>query len=126
MADDYKVGYRKPPRHSQFRKGQSGNLNGRPKGTKNFKTDLLEELGERIPIRERGRSRQITKQRALIKGLFAAALQGKNAARGHVLTLITRLLPSDPENEPNNSELSAEEQEILRAAVARIRPSDKS
>src|ERR1700739_2343235 len=28
----YEVGYRKPPRHTQFRKGQSGNPGGRPRG----------------------------------------------------------------------------------------------
>jgi hypothetical protein len=126
MADDYKVGYRKPPRHTQFRKGQSGNPNGRPKGTKNLKTDLLEELAERIPIRERGRPRHITKQRAVIKGVVAATLQGKDAARGHLLTLMTRVLPPDAENDSSHSDLSPEEQEILRAVVARTKPSDKS
>jgi phage terminase large subunit-like protein len=40
--DDYEVGYGKPPASSRFRKGQSGNRSGRPKGTKNLKTDLLE------------------------------------------------------------------------------------
>jgi hypothetical protein len=31
-ADDHEVGYRKPPAHSRFRKGQSGNPGGRPRG----------------------------------------------------------------------------------------------
>ena len=48
---DYEVGYRKPPKHTRFKPGQSGNLRGRPKGTKNLKTDLMEELGEKILIR---------------------------------------------------------------------------
>ena len=38
------VGYRKPPKATQFKQGQSGNPHGRPKGTKNLKTDLIEEL----------------------------------------------------------------------------------
>ncbi len=42
----YDVGYRKPPKHTRFKPGQSGNPRGRPKGTKNLKTDLIEELGE--------------------------------------------------------------------------------
>ncbi len=34
MADDYEIGYGKPPKQTQFRKGQSGNPRGRPKGKK--------------------------------------------------------------------------------------------
>jgi hypothetical protein len=43
---DYDVGHAKPPKHTRFQPGQSGNPRGRPKGTKNLKTDLIEELGE--------------------------------------------------------------------------------
>lgn len=48
------IGYKKPPRHTRFRKGQSGNPKGRPKGTQNLKTDLAEELSE--PHLESGRN----------------------------------------------------------------------
>ena len=39
---DYKVGYKRPPLHTRFQKGQSGNPRGRPKGSKNFSTLLSE------------------------------------------------------------------------------------
>ena len=44
MSRDYDVGYKKPPKHGRFRKGRSGNAKGRPKGGKNLKTELMEEL----------------------------------------------------------------------------------
>ena len=55
MADkdhDYEVGYGKPPKAGRFKPGQSGNPRGRPKGTLNLKTDLQQELAERISVRE--------------------------------------------------------------------------
>ena len=83
MATDYEVGYKKPPKQSQFKQGQSGNPRGRPKGTKNLKTDLLEELGEQILVREGSRTRKISKQRAMLKNLIAQTLKVRRSRHGH-------------------------------------------
>src|SRR5215471_11970702 len=76
MGEKYEVGYRKPPKASRFKAGQSGNPKGRPRGSPNLATDLSAELGEQITVREGGQARQVSKQRALIKSLMAKALQG--------------------------------------------------
>ena len=72
----YNVGYGKPPKSGQFKPGKSGNSKGRPKGSRKLATDLATELNEQITVREDGRSRRVSKQRALIKSLMAKALQG--------------------------------------------------
>ena len=46
--DDYQVGYGKPPDHSRFVKGQSGNPRGRPPGAQNMKTLLTKALNELV------------------------------------------------------------------------------
>ena len=69
--NDYKVGYGKPPKSGQFKRGKSGNPKGRPKGSLKLATDLAAELSEQITVREDGKARRVSKQRALIKSLMA-------------------------------------------------------
>lgn len=73
--EDRDGGYGRPPKHSQFKKGQSGNPRGRPKNASSFKTDLAAELQEKLVLTENGKERKITKQRAFIKTLTAAAIK---------------------------------------------------
>ena len=66
---DYEVGYGKPPRHTRFAKGQSGNPRGRPSGTKNLKTLLSEALNEPVIVTENGGRRKVSKRQAIITQL---------------------------------------------------------
>ena len=86
------VGYRRPPRNTRFQKGRSGNPKGRPKGTKNLKTDLLEELQEMIPIREGNQEKRVSKQRAMVKSQVARAVRGDTRAMGLIVQLMFRLI----------------------------------
>src|SRR5258707_14914128 len=93
------VGYRTPPKATRWKPGTSGNPKGRPKGSANLATDLSAELGEQITVREGGRPRRISKQRALVKSLMAKALQGDVRATTAVLALYARVITETPEAE---------------------------
>ena len=72
----YLVGYGKPPIRSRFKKGRSGNPQGRPKGSLNFATVLLRTLREKVVIHENGKRRVITKLEASLKQLVNKATAG--------------------------------------------------
>ena len=53
-----------PPKHTQFRKGTSGNPRGRPKGSKNLATYLMEAARDQVSATVGGRTRTISKLQA--------------------------------------------------------------
>ena len=120
VPDHELVGYGRPPLHTRYRKGQSGNPKGRPRGTKNLATDLVEELTERIPIREGDRQLRVSKQRALLKALMSKALKGDTRAAGLVLRLIATIMPPDTAAANNTStEVDENDLAILERFIAR-------
>ena len=76
MNDDNKVGYKRPPSHSRFKAGQSGNPKGRPKGQKSLRQEVLEELLGTVTIKENGKAVTVTKARAMVKALIGKAASG--------------------------------------------------
>jgi hypothetical protein len=116
--DGYSVGYKRPPLHSRFRKGASGNRAGRPQGSRNLKTDFLEEMNQTIPVTEGGKQRTLSKQQITIKALITQAMKGDIRAAAKVIDLSLRLCPQD---QPDDAErdLSLADQEILAAFLKR-------
>ena len=119
----YDVGYKKPPQATQFQKGRSGNVKGRPRGTKNFKTDLQEELFEQVRVTEGGRTVVLTKQRALVKRLFETSLRGSIPAAQLLTRLIAIHLRID-EQEETPAPLSQKDRAILERFVGARRQAD--
>lgn len=118
--DNYEIGYGKPPKKNQFKKGKSGNPNGRPKGGKNLKTDILEELAERIAIQESGKIKKITKQRAMVKSLVAKGIKGDAKATTSLFAMVLKMLGDEIDA---NEELqpTAGDLQILERFEARLR-----
>ena len=71
----YEVGYQKPPKHTQWKAGQSGNPNGRPKKIKDFEKLIDIELSKTLRITEGGQQVTLTKREVIIKTLVNDALK---------------------------------------------------
>jgi len=92
---EFSIGYKKPPHHTQFKPGQSGNPNGRPlKKTTNYAELLEKELNSVITASEGGKQRRITKLQAIAKQQTNKAITGDLKA----IALVMRAL------EPRESE----------------------
>ena len=72
---NYKVGYGKPPKHSRFQPGHSGNSRGKPPGARHPATILKMTLLEKIPVKQNGREIKITKLDVFIAQLINDAMR---------------------------------------------------
>jgi hypothetical protein len=122
MADagDSRVGYKRPPQHSKFKPGNSGNPKGRPKGALNLETDLTQELSEKIVIHEGERSLKLSKQRALLKSVLAKAFKGDVRAASLVFQLVAKFVVLEEVASMREQDLlSDDEAAILERFVAK-------
>jgi hypothetical protein len=98
----YEVGYARPPQYTRFRKGQSGNPKGRPKGLQSFARLARQAFNEKIAIKENGERRTITKLQAALKQLANKAASGDAAAIREVLRLqavIAEIVPAKDQHD---------------------------
>jgi hypothetical protein len=122
FGSEYKVGPGKPPLHTRFKKGQSGNPKGRPKGVPNIRTLLDEVLGRIVVIRENGKAREVTAAHAVMLKMLEAGLADHHASRAYILDLIMKT--NGPANDHAEQELPGEDDEIVNRALSRMRKTD--
>jgi hypothetical protein len=81
MSDDYEIGSGRPPKRSQWKKGQSGNR-GRRKARRVATTDEIINtlLLAPVVITENGKKRRVTTLEAIILQLWRKELAGDRRA----------------------------------------------
>lgn len=110
--DEYKVGYKKPPKHTQFPKGQSGNPRGRKKGSRGLKTDLHAELNRVLEVKMGSYRFKGTSQQLMLRGLALLAANGNLKASAQLLPLILTVFGTEDRG-ADKKMLSAHDQAIL-------------
>lgn len=75
-SDNHTIGYGKPPLEHRFRKGQSGNPAGRPRGSVNEATTWKKLLLRKVAITDGGHTRKISVFELLCRRLLEHSLKG--------------------------------------------------
>lgn len=124
MSENYDVGYGKPPKHTQFKKGQSGNPKGRRKGSRNLKTDVKDTLEQRVRLTGDGKAKTVSTQQAALLRLREKALAGDPRSLDRLFELASRY--NDDELAEALEKLSATDADILEGFKERLlRKDDK-
>jgi Family of unknown function (DUF5681) len=124
MADSesgYQVGPGRPPLHTRFQKGQSGNPGGRR--TKSLPALLADALNETVVMTIDGRRRELTKREAIV-----AQMVDKSASAGLRATKMLIDMMKDVEHKagdaappPEPRRLAAPDKAVVQHFVARLR-----
>jgi hypothetical protein len=88
--DDEKVGYKRPPKRTQFKKGQSGNPKGRPKKAMDIVSIVDRTLGETVAIREGDSLRHMSIKEATMFAQISKAMRGDQSAVAAIMKLADR------------------------------------
>jgi hypothetical protein len=118
---DHEVGYGKPPRHSQFIKGQSGNPRGRPTGAKNLKTLLNKALNELVIVTENGGRRKISKREAIITQLVNGSAKGDFKAIQILLAMLRDIEGHAEAGAADPDRFTEADAQIIQRIRARLR-----
>jgi hypothetical protein len=123
MADDDEVGYGKPPKHTRFKKGQSGNASGRPNGARNLNTAIAKVMKTKVTVRKGTRTLEMFAVDAIANRLLQRALEGDlKALKG--LIEHGGLSDAFADAVQRSTPFAPEDLEILQDALAREKPDE--
>ncbi|WP_300550500.1 DUF5681 domain-containing protein [Roseovarius sp.] len=108
-AKNPNVGYMKPPEHTQFKKGKSGNPRGRPRKREDLNTVLHRVLNHKVRVKDNDQKLPI--RDALMWKLRELAVSGDKQA----MALQRRIIDESGIADPDAYSREEEKQEIVRA-----------
>jgi Family of unknown function (DUF5681) len=115
-----KVGPGNPPKHTQFQKGTSGNPKGRPKGSKNLSTLIMEAARDQVSATIGGRMRSISKLQATAMQLATKAAGGDQAAIVKFLDWVDEIETRASAAKPSQFPLTAVDINVIKEIYERM------
>jgi hypothetical protein len=115
----YAANYRKPPVHTRFKKGQSGNPRGRPK--KNLAALLAAALNEKVTATVDGKRKQVTKKEAVITQLVNKSASAELRATKMLIDMMRDIEKKAEPALAEKSPFSPTDKEVVQQLIARLR-----
>lgn len=97
---EYPVGYKKPPVHTRFQKGASGNPRGRPRDAKSLKTIVRETMTAKVPVRTAAGEMKMSRMEAVLHKTVELAMKGNPRALAHLISLYGTAVPEQVTQTP--------------------------
>ena len=128
---DYRVGYCRPPEGSRFKKGQSGNPNGRRKKETNLVALFEAMMDELVNVQDGATVRKMSRAEAALRVIFQKMLKGDQKAMAMFLTLSKecgRIVNTEPARQggvlvvPARAQSEEEFEALARAEELRVPP----
>jgi hypothetical protein len=117
--NEYKVGYGRPPVHTRFPPGHSGNAEGSRKKPQDMNARLKKAAEEKVEVQEGGRKRKVKKIDLAMTQMMNKAAQGQPTFVKMALKEFQSAEASEPSTIPQ--ELSESDLEVIALVVSRIR-----
>ena len=117
---NYEVGYGKPPRHTRFQRGRSGNPTGRRRGKKNLSTLLSDALDEPVIVVENGRRKKISKREAIVTQLVNKSASADLKATQILLAMLRDIESRADPGSDDAAAFTEADQQIIQRIQARL------
>jgi len=120
ISESRTVGYGRPPVHSRFKPGKSGNPKGRPRGSRNLRTIIQDALTTKVVLRQGQGKRSISKLEGIVLRQVDDALKGDPKAALAALKMAAQvgLLEAPDRESEAAASLSAGEQEMVEEILS--------
>ncbi|MCC6597653.1 MAG: hypothetical protein IT559_02555 [Alphaproteobacteria bacterium] len=110
-SNDYEVGHGKPPKHTRFKPGVSGNPKGKPRKNRTFEEEVQAVLSTRVPVTINGKKTYVTKRQLLLEQIINGAIN-KNPTMMRLALPLLRMSDGAPD-----FEILPEDQKTLQALM---------
>jgi hypothetical protein len=114
---NYAVGYGKPPKHSRWQKGQSGNPKGRPRRNRDVSALIATLLDQRIVVRKGKTTKRMRRLDHLLDRIFENALAGDPRL---IRMLLDEAHKSETRREKQEPHFEAADREVIAAVLKRL------